>query len=53
MADLEWLEGGVTAVPGILAGGIAAGIKPSGKKVWLSCTPRRQRGWPRSSPRTK
>ncbi len=32
MADLEWLEGGVTAVPGFLAGGIAAGIKPSGKK---------------------
>ena len=24
MADLEWLEGGVTAVPGFLAGGIAA-----------------------------
>jgi glutamate N-acetyltransferase / amino-acid N-acetyltransferase len=32
MADIEWLEGGVTAVPGILAGGVAAGIKPSGKK---------------------
>jgi glutamate N-acetyltransferase/amino-acid N-acetyltransferase len=32
MADFEWLEGGVTAVPGILAGGVAAGIKPSGKK---------------------
>jgi glutamate N-acetyltransferase/amino-acid N-acetyltransferase len=32
MADLEWLEGGVTAVPGILAGAVAAGIKPSGKK---------------------
>jgi glutamate N-acetyltransferase / amino-acid N-acetyltransferase len=31
MAELEWLEGGVTAVPGILAGGVAAGIKPSGK----------------------
>ena len=30
--DLEWLMGGVTAVPGILASGIAAGIKPSGKK---------------------
>lgn len=30
--DLEWLTGGVTAVPGILAGGVAAGIKPSGKK---------------------
>jgi len=30
--DLEWLTGGVTAVPGILAGGIAAGIKSSGKK---------------------
>jgi len=26
------LSGGVTAVPGILAGGVAAGIKPSGKK---------------------
>jgi glutamate N-acetyltransferase/amino-acid N-acetyltransferase len=32
MADLEWLEGGVTAVPGILAGAVAAGIKPSGRK---------------------
>lgn len=32
MADLEWFEGGVTAVPGIMAGGVAAGIKPSGKK---------------------
>ncbi len=32
MADLEWLNGGVTAVPGILAAGVAAGIKPSGKK---------------------
>src|SRR3989454_2136003 len=30
--DLEWLDGGITAVPGILAGGIVAGIKPSGKK---------------------
>jgi glutamate N-acetyltransferase/amino-acid N-acetyltransferase len=30
--DIEWLEGGVTAVPGFLAGGVAAGIKPSGKK---------------------
>jgi glutamate N-acetyltransferase/amino-acid N-acetyltransferase len=30
--DLEWLEGGVTAVPGIMASGIAAGIKPSGRK---------------------
>jgi glutamate N-acetyltransferase/amino-acid N-acetyltransferase len=32
MAEVEWLEGGITAVPGILAGGVAAGIKPSGKK---------------------
>ena len=32
MADWEWLEGGITAVPGILASGVAAGIKPSGKK---------------------
>jgi glutamate N-acetyltransferase/amino-acid N-acetyltransferase len=32
MADVEWLDGGITAVPGILASGIAAGIKPSGKK---------------------
>jgi glutamate N-acetyltransferase/amino-acid N-acetyltransferase len=30
--DVEWLQGGVTAVPGILAAGVAAGIKPSGKK---------------------
>ncbi|MBI1847208.1 MAG: bifunctional glutamate N-acetyltransferase/amino-acid acetyltransferase ArgJ [Candidatus Rokubacteria bacterium] len=32
MPELEWLNGGVTAVPGILAGGVGAGIKPSGKK---------------------
>ena len=32
MADFQWLEGGITAVPGILASGVAAGIKPSGKK---------------------
>src|SRR3990167_107858 len=32
MAELEWLEGGITAGPGILAGGVAAGIKPGGKK---------------------
>jgi glutamate N-acetyltransferase/amino-acid N-acetyltransferase len=31
-ADLQWLDGGITAVPGILAGGVTAGIKPSGKK---------------------
>jgi glutamate N-acetyltransferase/amino-acid N-acetyltransferase len=29
---MEWLEGGITAVPGILAGGVSAGIKASGKK---------------------
>src|SRR3989454_4034887 len=42
--DLEWLDGGVTAVPGILAGGIAAGIKLSGKKdlaLIYSSTPAR------------
>jgi glutamate N-acetyltransferase / amino-acid N-acetyltransferase len=32
MPDFQWLEGGITAVPGLLASGIAAGIKPSGKK---------------------
>jgi glutamate N-acetyltransferase/amino-acid N-acetyltransferase len=32
MGEIEWLDGGVTAVPGILAAGVAAGIKPSGKK---------------------
>ena len=32
MPDFQWLEGGITAVPGILAAGVAAGIKPSGKK---------------------
>ena len=32
MPDMEWLDGGVTAVPGILASGVAAGVKPSGKK---------------------
>jgi glutamate N-acetyltransferase / amino-acid N-acetyltransferase len=44
MADVEWLEGGITAVPGILAGGVAAGIKPSGKKdiaLVYSSTPAR------------
>ena len=43
-ADLDWLEGGITAVPGILAGGVAAGIKPSGKKdlaLIYSSTPAR------------
>src|SRR2546426_10269537 len=42
--DLEWLDGGVTAVPGILAGGLVAGIKPSGKKdlaLIYSSTPAR------------
>lgn len=32
MSNFQWLEGGITAVPGILAAGITAGIKPSGKK---------------------
>jgi glutamate N-acetyltransferase/amino-acid N-acetyltransferase len=32
MPDMQWLEGGITAVPGILASGLACGIKPSGKK---------------------
>ena len=32
MAEIQWLEGGITAVPGILAAGGTAGIKPSGKK---------------------
>jgi glutamate N-acetyltransferase/amino-acid N-acetyltransferase len=32
MVDIQWLEGGITTVPGILASGIAGGIKPSGKK---------------------
>src|SRR6266704_5931582 len=32
MTDMQWLDGGITAVPGILAAGITAGIKPSGKK---------------------
>jgi glutamate N-acetyltransferase/amino-acid N-acetyltransferase len=32
VAEIEWLEGGITAVPGFLAGGVTAGIKPSGKK---------------------
>jgi len=29
MADLEWLDGGITAVPGILAAGLHCGIKPT------------------------
>jgi len=32
VTEIEWLEGGITAVPGFLAGGVTAGIKPSGKK---------------------
>src|SRR6266850_4511711 len=43
-AELQWLDGGVTAVPGILAGGVVAGIKPSGKKdlaLIYSSTPAR------------
>jgi glutamate N-acetyltransferase / amino-acid N-acetyltransferase len=32
MPTVEWLEGGITAVPSLHAAGIAAGIKPSGKK---------------------
>ena len=43
-AELQWLDGGITAVPGILAGGVAAGIKPSGKKdlaLVYSSTPAR------------
>jgi glutamate N-acetyltransferase/amino-acid N-acetyltransferase len=32
MADVQWIDGGITAVPGLLASGIVAGIKPSGKK---------------------
>jgi len=43
-AELQWLDGGITAVPGILAGGIVAGIKPSGKKdlaLIYSSTPAR------------
>ena len=42
--ELEWLDGGITAVPGILAGGVVAGIKPSGKKdlaLVYSSTPAR------------
>src|SRR5438105_15248086 len=41
---LQWLDGGITAVPGILAGGVVAGIKPSGKKdlaLIYSTTPAR------------
>lgn len=29
MADVEWLDGGITAVPGILAAGLHCGIKPT------------------------
>jgi glutamate N-acetyltransferase / amino-acid N-acetyltransferase len=32
MADVQWIDGGITAVPGILAAGVTAGVKPSGKK---------------------
>ncbi len=32
MAEMEWIEGGITAVPGILASGIPGGIKASGKR---------------------
>src|SRR3990167_9689260 len=33
MAELEWLDGGITAAPGTPAGGVAAGIKSGGKKA--------------------
>jgi glutamate N-acetyltransferase / amino-acid N-acetyltransferase len=45
--DVEWLEGGVTAVPGILAGGVTAGIKPTAKRdlaLIYSPTPARAAG---------
>jgi glutamate N-acetyltransferase/amino-acid N-acetyltransferase len=32
MPEIEWLDGGITAVPGFLAAGIAGGIKAGGKK---------------------
>lgn len=32
MAELEWIEGGITAVPGILAAGTHGGIKAAGKR---------------------
>ncbi|HLC42506.1 MAG TPA: bifunctional glutamate N-acetyltransferase/amino-acid acetyltransferase ArgJ [Methylomirabilota bacterium] len=32
MSDWEWLRGGITAVPGVMAAGIHSGIKASGKK---------------------
>jgi glutamate N-acetyltransferase / amino-acid N-acetyltransferase len=44
VAELEWFDGGITAVPGILAAGVAAGIKPSGRKdlaLIYSSTPAR------------
>jgi glutamate N-acetyltransferase / amino-acid N-acetyltransferase len=44
LADIEWLDGGITAVPGVLAGGVAAGVKPSGRKdlsLIYSTTPAR------------
>jgi glutamate N-acetyltransferase/amino-acid N-acetyltransferase len=44
VAEFEWLEGGITAVPGVLAAGVTAGIKPSGKKdlaLVYSSTPAR------------
>src|SRR5207247_5786110 len=44
LPDLEWLDGGVTAVPGVLAGGVAAGVKASGRKdlaLIYSTTPAR------------
>src|SRR5574337_842748 len=44
MAGLEWFEGGITAVPGILASGVHAGIKASGRKdlaLIYSSTPAR------------
>ncbi len=31
MADLQWIEGGVTAAQGYRASGVSCGIKPSGK----------------------
>jgi glutamate N-acetyltransferase / amino-acid N-acetyltransferase len=44
LPDIEWLDGGITAVPGVLAGGVVAGVKASGKKdlaLVYSSTPAR------------
>ena len=42
MPEIEWLDGGITAVPGFLAGGVAGWYQGrAARRTWRSSTPRR------------